>query len=553
MANRNRNRKPKQEYEKRGYTKDKRNFQDKDASDVDVKHDYNDQSWYSHNPQLLADVAAIPFSQLVGVPTIRPTQTPTVATRSPKWTVPGVWRITYVPGVGVSKDSTSAVNIAAKNIYADIRYKNSGRKNYDAPDYMLYLAAVCNAFATYAHLKRIYGVARYYSAVNRYAPYGILQALGVDPEEVLNDLNDLRSRLNMFSARLCTFVVPSVMSLYLRQYWLNTNVYRDCENDKSQFYVFVPDIYYTYNEKTSTTGGFLEAHQINNSAKASLQDWYDIIDSQIEAIMNSEDIGLMMGDTLKRFEGNVFTVDDCPEDYMVVPVHNLTVLSQIQNANAVGVIDEYTLPAFNVRQDPDTGAIIWNPEFKCFCPVSNMPKTITLPIYNPTPGDVMEATRLTHITTRDYGASDGSLVCELEHSGTEICTTFAIYQFFYDTQATPKWDVKVWGSWFEGAEEHILSDVPESRMGEEDYAYALRILGAISAFNFHPEIRFWNGAWTDPDEGQEPTYSAAFYEDSSILDVENYALVSEYNLGRIHDVAVLSEFSVPLERSGSKV
>lgn len=509
---------------------------------------FNDGSWYTYNPQLLKDAASVPFSQILG----SPTTPPHMGDYNVKTTYPGVWRITYVPGPGVSVDGSSAVNVAALNIYADIRYKNSGRKNYDAPDYMLFLFAVCNCFAMFAHLRRAYGVARRFSATNRYMPMGLLQAMGFDPKEVLDHLNDLRNRLNMFAARLSTLVVPNVMSLYLRQFWLNSNVYKDSEDEKSQLYIFVPDIYYVYNEKSSSTGGFCEAKHINNSAKNTLDEWYAMLDEQIEALITSEDIGLMIGDTKKRFENNVFTVDQVSEDYVVTPEHEISVLSQIQNSTAIGAVDpDLQISTFDVSNDPDTNTLTWNPVFKAISPSVMANKLITLPLYNPEPIDIMEATRLTTIPSKCLaGIEDSTPWVQCSHSGTEIVTTYAIGQYI---ELQGKWDFNYWGSWHEEDAEHIFTDVDLSRLTSvTDLQYAIDILGVVSAFNFHPEFRFWRGTWEVNEESGQLQYTN-FRVSSSVVDVENYAYLTEYNLGRIHDVAVLSEFSVPLEKSGTTV
>lgn len=71
--------------------------------------------------------------------------------------IPGIAAIHYVPTIGTSGTTeASAANIAAKNIYAYVRYANSGARNYEAVDLMMYLMACDSAYMLYAHMCGIY-------------------------------------------------------------------------------------------------------------------------------------------------------------------------------------------------------------------------------------------------------------------------------------------------------------------------------------------------------------------------------------------------------------
>lgn len=50
-------------------------------------------------------------------------------------------------GIGSTREGEfSAINIAAKNTFAVVRYENSGATNYEAVDMMMYLIAVIDAY-----------------------------------------------------------------------------------------------------------------------------------------------------------------------------------------------------------------------------------------------------------------------------------------------------------------------------------------------------------------------------------------------------------------------
>lgn len=71
--------------------------------------------------------------------------------------VPGIMTFMYAPSIGVAFSTDSAaINVAAKNIYAYVRFANSGARNYDAPNLMTYLLALDSAYQIYACGVRLY-------------------------------------------------------------------------------------------------------------------------------------------------------------------------------------------------------------------------------------------------------------------------------------------------------------------------------------------------------------------------------------------------------------
>lgn len=97
------------------------------------------------NPQLVKDVASLSFRTPLGSPSGLPSRSNPVG--RDRRSIPGIMNLYFVPTIGSSTaGESSAINIAAKNIYSFVRHENSGRINYDAPDLMLYLLALDSAF-----------------------------------------------------------------------------------------------------------------------------------------------------------------------------------------------------------------------------------------------------------------------------------------------------------------------------------------------------------------------------------------------------------------------
>lgn len=114
---------------------------------------FNDPSWYYNSEQILRDVASFSFMKPLGYPLryqnqVGPTAgSNTVMMNGFSGFVPGVLSVQVGLTPGISTDSQSPLNLAATNIYSFVRHKNSGSRNYDSPDLMLYLLAMDSLFS----------------------------------------------------------------------------------------------------------------------------------------------------------------------------------------------------------------------------------------------------------------------------------------------------------------------------------------------------------------------------------------------------------------------
>lgn len=369
----------------------------------------NDPSWYALNTTLMHDAGQLSFNNPLGVglPNIITDTTP-----YPYYYTPGVMVYYFVPGVGISSDNTSAVNLAARRLYTFVRHANSGSANYDSPDLMLYLLAVDSAFVTYTHLARIYGVANVYSQSNRYLPDALLTAMLIDPDSVRNNLADFRYGLNVRAAKLNSLAVPNTFNIYRRHAWLASNVYKDAPTAKSQLYVTVPMTYGVYTEGPAsiptepnyikTTS--LESYIGKTQGLMTYQQWFNILDKQLNALLGSEDIGIMAGDILKAYgQDKLLGVPSISEDFVVVPVYLEEMLCQINNITLLDA-PSYSFTGWtdlDIKQNPNTGAILYKPTAQLpadskgiFGPMSifrSMPLTIRSD--SPSPEDIIVATR----------------------------------------------------------------------------------------------------------------------------------------------------------------
>lgn len=487
----------------------------------DVEHKFNDVEWYSKNEYMLRDAASfsynspigtrIPYQQMfkAGVGT---ESQPVSLNLDPIYdAVPGLMSLLFVPTIGYSVDSSSPANLAAQNIYSYVRYMNSGAKNYDQADLMLYFLAMDSIYMTWNWAKRIYGYARIYSTKNKYLPKIFAAADSVDLDDIVSNLADFRLQLNSFAAQISSFCVPAVMPLFIRHSWMVSNIYKDSDVDKAQLYMFNPRNYYVFSETASETGGSLNWNAFpTHDATTTVWKMKDIMAAlkrQIDQVAYSEDIGVMSGDVLKAYGSEkLFKISPIDPDYEIVPVYNEEVLNQIHNSTVIGLPEMNSL---NITQDPDEGFLIYNPNFQAdILPVKKM---VNMPWNDVTPANTMVGTRLTALFREDLVDNKAYAVI-----GTEYLIDRRIW--FYNED----------GSW---GFDYVHDNIVYKDGGDTQ---ALRVIGLLTQFDWHPLVYVFK-------QGTGKNYALW----TVLGDISNYTLIDTYSMEQTHTTAILSEFNVP--------
>lgn len=530
MANQNnRNRKPHHNSRPTGKGKDKddrctNGNGKREEGYAATKHKYNDVSWYAKNPEMLRDAASysynnplgtnVPLNQLVSPATVDVSMSYYDYTA-----VPGLMTLRIMPTIGVSNSSTSPANLAAQNIYSYVRYMNSGAKNYDQADLMLYLLAMDSIYATWNFVKRAYGYARTYSQYNKYMPR--VYALGdrINFDDLIQNLADYRMRLNALAARISSFCVPAVMPIFVRHSWMVSNIYKDSDNNKAQQYMFTLDGYYTYEETASQNGGTLQYHKFP-STTAKLSTYLDTITAMLDKVGYSEDIGVMSGDILKAYgQEKLFKITPVEPDFLVLPVYNEEVLNQIHNSTLISGMD--TATELDVTQNPDNGWLIWKPKI-AKADEGNVDfhgKLLNMPWDNVTPENTMVGTRLC-ATVASY--SSANTYHTIGTCGSEVVVREEILQWTNEANSTAN-RYKLPAA--------FIFDKSETAGPLQNTALGLMLL---SNFDWHPLVFLFSS-----QDGK------ALKALGMAGDITNYTVITTDNLQSMNETALLSEFNVP--------
>ena len=493
----------------------------------------NDPSFYMNNPQLSRDAANFSFN----LPTGAPFQLDAIYGSNYRMSVPGVARIGVQIGCGAANVQSDPVNTAATNIYSYVRHANSGHANYEQADLMMYLLAVDNLYAFYAHCVRAYGTMQTYSPLNRYLPRVLIRAMGFNFDDINQNLADFRYFINNFAVKLGSLCTPSSMSLFARHVQLFSYVYNDSTDVKGQCYVLCPDGFYKYTPIANETGGNLTLVDFKGKKDSDgVYTFADIVsygNSLLSELMGDEDIGIISGDILKAFgTDGVMKLAMVDETYTVIPVFDGYMLSQIENATLMGY--QHSTMGRDISQK--SNVISYKPVFYADTLFSALDEgalgsgyrsdvIFNMHVSNPDAGLILDGSRLTVIAVSEVRQPE--LIWRVDCCGTEMATTLRIYQFA-DT-STPgssgTWNVSVGGD--------IISYMPLLD-NVSKYANLLR----LSAFSYHPHIRKQPEAWN------------ATNENWNLVDFDNYTTLSYSDLYKLHSTALLSQFRVPQMGAG---
>lgn len=491
--------------------------------EFDKSAKYNDPSWYAQSAELLRDSASLSYNNAIGVKMDlgidgylgNPSNCPGLKSS------PGIMAFNVIAGPGISKDNSSAVNVAARNIYSYVRHQNSGHANYDSPDLMLYLLAMDEIYAFYNNIKRVYGTMATYSIKNRYLPAALVTAMGFNYDDLLQHLPDLRYYINVLCNKINTLCVPSTMTYMVRHSWMFSNIYSDSDDPKAQLYVFRQFGYRTYEETLQPAA--LTYHPMTTNL--TFTDIKAIGDAMLGKIIESEDMNIMSGDILKAYgDGNLFKVVPIDESYSVVPVYNTEVLSQIENmtilpTNGVNAGISYIV---------DTNTIIYDPTFNSTSIGWATNRIINMHKSEIAPSDTMVATRLMVQPEVETIKEDSPSQCSFKLTGMGSEFIFGARIYYYDTNASNSWQ---------------LSYVDFSSIiyyEPEDYSPTdLSVITMIEKFDWHPCI------WLMFHSGQAGRLN--FAETDLVgysFDLENYTIIDHLTLTKMHDTAILSEFGI---------
>lgn len=449
--------------------------------------------------------------------------------------VSGIARIDYEMVPGISKDGASAINMAAKKLYTFVRHVNSGSRNYDSPDLVMYCYSVISTYAFIAACERVYGIIKEYSCKNRYYAKAIVQSMGFDYDSIILNLADFRLMLNIAISKLNTLKVPSYWTIWTKEWYLNLAMFKDGDVDKSQIYYYRMRHAWKYNESGTYVGSLTPVDLY--SASLDVTAIQSTLDTLINALVASEDINIMSGDILKAYGDNVINMPLISEDFTVLPIYDRDALELIHNTTCYALNFNYSANAgFIIRQDQNTNSIIFNPVVNTSGIIAATDSGNTnvyakgeseyLNFFRDDIGykDIVSASAMTLIHHCD---NSGTKV-EIDSCGTEFPTATTIFSL---PNSGVTLDTKIY---------HRFEILSTMSLGITDAATMLdectnqsKFLNNLTKFDWAPRCLFslgFNGAGGG--------------EQVELFDLYNFTAISRSDVNKLHDLHVLAGFGL---------
>nr|AVX53369.1 putative capsid [Marmot picobirnavirus] len=351
---------------KRGNSR-QRNYRDDSISKTKWVGDsaMNDISWWNKVPSLFNEATKVSFMNQLGAEVNIP------GLESP---VPGALVMDTFTTPGWSSDINSAASLAAVGMYEEIRKRlNKPNPDYEPADLAIMVFCISDIYSQYMNIIRAFGMMNVWSASNFYLPRALMQALyGGDNaldvfQNFLSTGPQMRFRFNAYVAEANSFLeVPGNLDIITRQSWLFQYLYRDSNSAKAQIFARRKQIAYIWDD-TGETGSKASVIGLEGVAYSQSNPILLLINTFgrcIEALRNSSSVRIMLSDMRQAFADSLhFNMPVLDEEYTVEIRTVDEVNMQIENTLIYPVTSTQSsqLHDFDVTQNPETGAIIYQP------------------------------------------------------------------------------------------------------------------------------------------------------------------------------------------------
>jgi hypothetical protein len=497
---------------------------------------------YNWNPQLAETAGNIPVGVPIGYPINLHAHR--------QFKVPGILTIDVLHGPGTSNADWSAMMLATRQIYADIRVANAGGVNYAAQDLMMYMLQFRELVAWYYNAARAYATMGMADVFNRYKPKALVQALGFDYDNLIANSAAFNYAINNISTRLNAFCVPN-KNIFVHTAKMFSNIYTDSQTMKNQAIVFRPAGYRVL-DQTGIHGGSLIYHDFDYYSDdpqyhgITVDIFVNIMEDMLRGIEDNSDVAIMCGDIVKRYGSNILRITPIPQFILPDMIHSENVLHQVKNMrwlvkNWIDWESEDT--NFDVTQDPTLEGrglleymptVAWKNDYHVqagkttFGNVGYLQSDSAILYFTkdvPSPLEFIEYSRFM-FTLQDISATQNKLV--LDSFGVDIAVDVCMYTY---TDSGLAKDILLPGNL-------IPSNITQQAVTDR-----FRELARISAFDYAPMIC------------EIPTnddYTSVTGVIETVGEVDNFAILDHVNIRNMNDTAVLSLWQAPIALLGQR-
>lgn len=524
---------------------------------VDEMESYkaNHPQWWMKYPQLSKDslnfvfntIAGTEFENLnVGLP-----DTP----NNIQWPIVGS-SMRFMRVIGKSKKATDAYNYQMRALWLDMHRKYRGIGTYQSADLGMVMFAIVGVMSDLARAERMYGMASVFNARNRSYPDAILKAMNLDPSTINgNRVADFRYQLNRLILKAQTLCLPKGISLLDCYVGLLSQVFKDSENVRAQWFLYEDPMHYQYDHTFLTQGGCIRYYPrtMTGGEDNNLQTFADVItdlESDIDVLLRDDDAARMCSDLLACYgDAGITKLLPVPEDYRIEPVHEESRVLELMNTTITSALVGTDIPNDILSQlDPlDLGQTYTiyqmnNVIRQSIAPFATMSMASRTWATDPDDANTQLAVSSTSgadqvyygtpmaNTWKDDPSDEEKVDLLIQMAGKMVIS----FEYEGDTWYAPSfdsygpyicWGLALWSN-KNGGEVlgYVSDDVYRLTTLAKAESYA-QMVACLSALDWHPRIFV---------RGSNASYIGM------VWDIDNYTTVPRQALKRVHEAAILS-------------
>lgn len=273
----------------------------------------------------------------------------------------------------------AAINQQGLRTFTALSAGNAKTTNYAPQDVTTCLLAIGELISTFEYARRAMGVAYVYNVRNREFPRHMIQALGIDPDDLIKRMAEYRIRFNMLALQASKIPFPANIRYFDACRVLYQDLFLDSpDSAMAQVYAFKPCSTWYLDETSNPNGtqlttekfeGLDPSPNIPNTNR--MQYILDVIERQLNCLMTSATLNYVYSDVLRLAEKQnieMFHIAQLEEGYSVMPRYDAEAILQIENATivgepiATGAVDHTN--ENNVVHDPNLNCVNWHPVFQ---------------------------------------------------------------------------------------------------------------------------------------------------------------------------------------------
>lgn len=246
------------------------------------------------------------------------------------------------PSVGAyvtPTDSTSAVNLVARKLYSQLSNKSGRTAGYAPQDVMTLILAMGEVVSYAAYLRRAFGLVYTYNQRNRDLPTHLIQAMGINAEDLYANLAAYRVRYNTVLNMANKIPIPANITWFQKCEAIYQGVFTDSPDEMAQLYAFIPATTWIIKEGEYEGGTILKttaaAYSVTGTfTPRTMSSHITTLSNMINALLTSSTYNIIYADILNYASSQnvpLLHLGIVDELYSVIPAYDPEVLLHIHN------------------------------------------------------------------------------------------------------------------------------------------------------------------------------------------------------------------------------